>query len=160
MGIAKDVIASKEDYQSILAAHHTVFMLFVSEKCPACKIAVQIFEPIAKAYEASVKSLVLDTLTTFKVEGVTVTPTLVIYVNGKSIEHFEGFGPWDSQEQTVNKIFSCYAQAPAPGKLESHAAPLPPRPSTANPHAPGYRPPPADGRADSSPGRPGSGNPR
>ncbi|MFQ6346563.1 thioredoxin family protein [Pseudomonas sp. R11F] len=110
MGIAKEVINSNEDYHSILAAYETVFLLFVSATCPACVRAVQLFEPVAKAYEHRVKSLVLDTATTPRLEPVTGTPTLVTHVDGKLKEVFKGFGPWETQEQTIEAIFSRYAQ--------------------------------------------------
>lgn len=36
MGIATAVIADAEQYQQLLKTHRTVFMLFVSQHCPAC----------------------------------------------------------------------------------------------------------------------------
>ncbi|WP_248730596.1 thioredoxin family protein [Pseudomonas sp. MWU13-2517] len=116
MGIAKGVIRSNEEYQSVLAANRTVFLLFVSETCPACSSAVQLFEPIAKAYERRVKSLVLDTATTPRLEQVTGTPTLVTHVDGKIKEVVKGFGPWETQEQTIEAIFSRYAQPGVSGE--------------------------------------------
>ncbi|WP_259741034.1 co-chaperone YbbN [Pseudomonas poae] len=116
MGIAKGVIRSNEDYQSVLAANRTVFLLFVSETCPACSSAVQLFEPIAKAYERRVKSLVLDTATTPRLEQVTGTPTLITHVDGKLKEVVKGFGPWETQEQTIEAIFSRYAQPGVSGE--------------------------------------------
>ena len=160
MGIAKDVIASNADYQSVLAAHPIVFMLFVSQTCPACTIAVELFEPIAESYEPTVKSLVLDAAKTPTLEQVTSVPTLVVHTNGNIKEILKGFGPRETQEQTLRDLFSRYAQQQAPGKSASPAAPPPSPPSGATLHAPGYRPQLAGDRADSSPDRPGSGNPR
>lgn len=160
MGIAKDVIASNADYKSVLAAHPIVFMLFVSQTCPACASAVELFEPIAESYEPTVKSLVLDTAKTPRLEQVTGTPTLVVHVNGNIKKILKGFGPWETQERTLKDLFSLYAQQQAPGKPASPGAPPPPPPSGASPHAPGYRPPLGGGRAGSSPGRRASGNPR
>ncbi|MCM2381086.1 thioredoxin domain-containing protein [Pseudomonas marginalis] len=114
MGIAKDIIACNEDYQSMLAAHSTVFMLFVSQTCPACASAVELFEPIAENYEPTVKSVVLDTAKTPRLEQVTGTPTLVVHANGKIKEILKGFGPWETQEQTLKEVFSRYARQQAP----------------------------------------------
>ena len=116
MGIAKDVIACNEDYHAVLASHPTVFMLFVSQTCSACAGAVKLFEPIADTYDPAVKSLVLDTATTPRLEQVTGTPTLVAHVDGKITEVFKGFGPWETQEQTLKEIFSRYARRHAPDK--------------------------------------------
>lgn len=116
MGIGKDVITSNEDYQSVVASHLTVFMLFVSQTCPACASAVELFEPIAKTYDSAVKSLVLDTANTPRLEQVTGTPTLVAHVGGKITEVFKGFGPRKTQEQTLKDIFSRYARQQAPDK--------------------------------------------
>lgn len=160
MGIAKDVIACNEDYQSVLAAHSTVFMLFVSQTCPACASAVKLFEPIAKHYDHAVKSLVLDTANTPRLEQVTGTPTLVVHTHGKIKEVLKGFGPWETQERTLKALFSRYARLPAADAPASPAALPPPPPSGASPHTPGCRPPSAGGPAGSSPGRPGSGSPR
>lgn len=110
MGIAKDVIANNEDYLRVLAAHPIVFMLFVSEKCPICPIVLKLFEPIAEHYGPAVKSLVLDTAETPRLKQVTGTPTLVAHVDGQIKEVFKGFGPWETQEQTLKEIFSRYAQ--------------------------------------------------
>lgn len=141
MGIATDVIASNEEYQSVLAAHPTVFMLFVSQTCPGCTIAAELFEPIAKKYNPAVKSLVLDTAKTPRLEQVISTPTLVVHANGKIKETLNGFGPRETQEQTPNELFSRYAQQQAPDAPASPGAPQRPRPSGASPRAPGYRPP-------------------
>lgn len=64
MGIATAVIADAEQYQQLLKTHRTVFMLFVSQHCPACGEAGPLFERIAGKYASSVKSLVLDTART------------------------------------------------------------------------------------------------
>ncbi|WP_421558586.1 thioredoxin domain-containing protein [Pseudomonas canadensis] len=114
MGIAKDVIASNEDYQRVLAAHPIVFMLFISKTCPACSSALELFKPIAEHYDPAVKSLVLDTAETARLEVVTGTPTLVVHVDGKIKEILKGFGPWETQEQTLKSLFKRYAQPPVP----------------------------------------------
>ena len=114
MGIARDVIACNEDYQSVLAAHPIVFMLFVSQTCPACANAVKLFESIAENYDPLVKSLVLDTAKTPRLQQVTGTPTLVVHTDGKIKEILKGLGPWETQEQTLQDLFSRYAQLQVP----------------------------------------------
>ncbi|WEL65235.1 conjugal transfer protein TraF [Pseudomonas sp. CBSPGW29] len=64
MGIATAVIADAMAYQQVLKAHKTVFMLFVSQHCPACGEAGPLFERFARKYARTVKSLVLDTAQT------------------------------------------------------------------------------------------------
>ncbi|MGY2288629.1 thioredoxin family protein [Pseudomonas sp. SDO528_S397] len=112
MGIATDVIATAEAYQHALASHHTLFMLFVSQHCPACAESGPLFERIGAAHAKAVKSMVLDTAQTPRHEAVTGTPTLLIFRNGQMVEKMKGFGPWESQEQTVNDLFNRYAQPP------------------------------------------------
>ena len=159
MGIATATIATTDDYRRVQSSSRPVFMLFISAHCPACGVAGPLFEQIAAQYR-SVVSLVLDCAKTPRHPQVTGTPTLLIFQNGTLMETFKGFGPEEQQAQFVEDTFKRYARRKAAITPASPAAPLPPPPSGASPHAPGYHPPPAGGRAGSSPGRPGSGNPR
>lgn len=127
MGIANATIANAEDYQRVLRTSSPVFMLFVSEHCGACVTAAPLFELIAGRYP-SVVSLVLDCAQTPRHPEVTVTPTLLIFVEGTLMEKLKGFGPEDEQAQLVEETFKRYAQrraATAPGSLD---APPPPPP--------------------------------
>ncbi|NWB23454.1 thioredoxin family protein [Pseudomonas sp. P7758] len=101
MGIATAVIADAEQYQQLLKTHRTVFMLFVSQHCPACGEAGPLFERIAGKYASSVKSLVLDTARTPRHPEVTGTPTLLVFQNGKMINKLEGF-----DEKTLRETFA------------------------------------------------------
>lgn len=159
MGIATATIATTDDYRRVLSSSRPVFMLFISAHCPACEVAGPLFEQIAAQYR-SVVSLVLDCAKTPRHPQVTGTPTLLVFQNGTLMETFKGFGPEEQQAQFVEDTFRRYARRKAAITPASPAAPLPPPPSGASPHAPGYRPPQAGGRAGSSPGRPGSGSPR
>jgi len=114
MGIATAVITNAEEYQQVLASHETVFMLFVSQHCPACGEAGPLFERIAGKYAASVKSLVLDTAQTPRHPDVTGTPTLLIFRNGQMVEKLKGFGPLEDQEHTVIETFSRYTSINPP----------------------------------------------
>lgn len=114
MGMATAVIKNVEEYQRVLAAHETVFMLFVSQHCPACGEAGPLFERIAGKYANRVKSLVLDTAQTPRHPEVTGTPTLLVFQNGQMVEKLKGFGPWESQEHTVMKTFNRYARITPP----------------------------------------------
>ncbi|QLG92657.1 thioredoxin family protein [Pseudomonas yamanorum] len=109
MGIATAVIANAEDYQRELSTPLPVFMLFISEHCPACGKAGPLFERIAGKYANTVKSLVLDTAQTPRHPDVTGIPTLLIFQNGQMVEKLKGFGPQEDQEQTVKDTFSRYA---------------------------------------------------
>src|SRR5471030_1506480 len=91
MGIATAVIKNVEEYEHLLTSHETVFMLFVSQHCPACGEAGPLFERIAGKYAASVKSLVLDTAQTPRHPDVTGTPTLLIFQDGEMVEKLKGF---------------------------------------------------------------------
>ena len=101
MGIATAVIADAKAYQQVLKAHKTVFMLFVSQHCPACGEAGPLFERIAGKYASSVKSLVLDTAQTPRHPEVTGTPTLLVFQNGEMVEKLKGF-----DEKTLSQTFA------------------------------------------------------
>ncbi|KAA0945830.1 MULTISPECIES: thioredoxin family protein [unclassified Pseudomonas] len=112
MGIATAVIASNEDYQRVLKTPKAVFMLFVSQHCPACEEAVPLFMRIAGKYTETVESLVLDTAQTPRHPEVTGTPTLLIFQNGEMVEKLKGFGTWGTQEPTLEQTFSRYGRLP------------------------------------------------
>ena len=150
MGVATSRISSAKAFDRVLNTPRPVFLLFVSEHCPACADAGPLFELHAWKHPRIV-SLVLDCAHTPRHPDVTGTPTLLIYLNGALVEKFKGFGPQEEQEQFVQDVFSRYDPrkgANAPASLD---APPPQPPSGASPHVQGYRPPPADGRAGSSP---------
>lgn len=115
MGIATAVITSAEEYQRLLARHRIIFMLFVSKHCPACADAGPLFEKVAAKYTGTVKSLVLDTATTPRHEGVTRTPTLLVFKNGQQIEKLEGLGVWEKQEDTLKNVFERHAMTSVVG---------------------------------------------
>ncbi|MDY7532711.1 thioredoxin family protein [Pseudomonas sp. Bout1] len=101
MGIATEVITNAKEYQRVLKSHKTVFMLFVSQHCPACGEAGPLFERIARKYARIVKSLVLDTAQTPRHPEVTGTPTLLVFQNGKMINKLKGF-----DEKTLRETFA------------------------------------------------------
>jgi thioredoxin 1 len=101
MGIATAVIADAMAYQQVLKSHKTVFMLFVSQHCPACGEAGPLFERFARKYARTVKSLVLDTAHTPRHPEVTGTPTLLVFQNGMMVEKLKGF-----DEKTLRETFA------------------------------------------------------
>ncbi|OPA88539.1 hypothetical protein BFW86_15950 [Pseudomonas fluorescens] len=159
MGIAPATIANAEDYRRALNTSRPVFMLFISHHCPACGSSTPLFERIAHEHP-SIVSLVLNCAETPRHPNVTGTPTLLIFLNGTLMETCKGFGPEAEQAQVLTDIFKRYVDRKAATRPASPAAPPPQPPSSASPHAPGYRPPPAGDPADSLPNRPGSGNPQ
>ena len=159
MGVATRRISSAQGFNRVLNTPRPVFILFFSEHCPACAQACDFFEQAAWKHPWIV-SLILDCANTPKHPDVTGTPTLLVYVDGVLADIFKGFGPWESQEQCVKDIFSRYDLSKGASALASPGAlPLQPR-SNASLHAPGYRPPPAGGRAGSSPTPPRFDSPR
>ncbi|NWD27208.1 thioredoxin family protein [Pseudomonas yamanorum] len=110
MGIATAVIANAEEYQQVLKAHKTVFMLFVSRHCSACREAPVIFNRIASHYAGTVTSLVLDTAHTPRHPEVISTPTLLAFQDGKMVEKLHGIGSWRGREPIVEELFSRYSQ--------------------------------------------------
>jgi thioredoxin 1 len=123
MGIATAVIADAKAYQQVLKAHKTVFMLFVSQHCPACGTAGPLFERVARQYGRTVKSLVLDTAQTPRHPEVTGTPTLLVFQNGKMINKLKGF-----DEKTLRETFAKTrispptSNAPSPTPESRHPA--------------------------------------
>lgn len=108
MGLANTVIDNPDEYSSLVKQHPLVFVLFVSEHCEACLGANKRFENIAANHTDSVKSMVLDTRQTPKIEalGDIGTPTLVVYQNGKEAGRFLGIGFPEDQEQYLAGIFA------------------------------------------------------
>lgn len=159
MGYTTATIANAQEYQRILSTKRPLFILFVSEHCPACVAAGPMFDRIARQYPR-VRSLVVDCAQTPRHPDVTGTPTLLIYLRGRLMEKLKGFGPETKQLGVVRSTFKRYSRRKVAKPPASPAAPLPSPPSSASPHAPGYRPPAAGGQAGSSPTPPGSGNPR
>lgn len=115
MGIATATIANTEQFQQVLNTPHPVFLLFVSQHCPACAEAGPLFELIANKYPWVV-SLVLDCADTPRHPEVTGTPTLLIYLDGVLMEKLKGFGPEEGQAQLVEQTFKHYAKARRPAK--------------------------------------------
>lgn len=159
MGYATATIANAQEYQRILNTKRPVFILFVSEHCPACVKAGPLFDRIARQYPR-VRSLVVDCAKTPRHPDVTGTPTLLIYMRGTLMEKLKGFGPEPQQLSVVRRTFKHYSRRKVAKPLASPAALLPPPPSNATLHAPGSRPPRVDDRAGSSPVPPRFGNPR
>lgn len=148
MGVANTVIHDLDEYKKILNQHPLVIVLFKSPYCVACLGVDRRFNRIAERYAGRVKSLLLDTLQTPRIHNVTGTPTLVVYQHGLEVENLKGVGIPSEQEAFFEDVFSDYASrvSAAPGS----PAALPPQPpSSASPHAPGYHPPKAGGRAGS-----------
>lgn len=110
MGIATAVIANAKDFQRVLRTKHPVFLLFVSQHCPACGDAAPLFEMIASKYPWVV-SLVLDCAETPRHPEVTGTPTLLVYLDGVLKEKLKGFGPEEGQAALVERTFKLYAKA-------------------------------------------------
>ena len=89
MGYATATIANAQEYQRILNTKRPVFILFVSEHCPACVTAGPLFDRIARQYPR-VRSLVVDCAKTPRHPDVTGTPTLLIYMRGTLMEKLKG----------------------------------------------------------------------
>lgn len=125
MGIATAVIANAKDYQRVLNTRKPVFMLFVSQHCPACGHAGQIFERIADGHTEAIDSLILDTAHTPRHPDVTGTPTLLIFKHGKLVEKHKGFGPWEDQEHYVQETFKRYAPCEPKARISPPTSTLP-----------------------------------
>ncbi len=159
MGAATRTISSAKDFQRVLNTPRPVFILFVSEHCPACASAAPLFEKVAWRHPWIV-SMVLDCAHTPRHPDVTGTPTLLIYEHGARVELHKGFGPVEQQQQYVDSLFSRFDRSKAARPPASPDALQPRPPSIASLDVPDYRLPPADDRAGSSAGQPVSDNPR
>lgn len=159
MGAATRTISSAKDFQRVLNTPRPVFILFVSEHCPACASAVPLFEKVAWQHPWIVR-MVLDCAHTPRHPDVTGTPTLLVYERGNRVELHKGFGPVEEQQQFVHALFMRFDRSKAAKPPGSPAALQPQPPLIASPHIPGYRPPQADDRAGSSAGQPAFDNPR
>lgn len=107
MGLANATIADAEELRRLTNMQCPVFILYVSNDCPACTTAAPLFESIAAKYP-SVLSMVVDCAQTQRNEEVTGTPTGLLYLNGELKEKMKGFGPLDNQAQFVEDIFKRY----------------------------------------------------
>ena len=133
MGAAITEVRNHNEYQQILKEHPLVIALFTSQHCPGCMGADTRFKNIAEKYADRIKSMLLKTENTPKIEGVDGTPTLVIYKDGLEVENIKGIGdPTPSkdpnipneQEVLLAEVFSEYA-AGIPTAPVSPAAPPP-----------------------------------
>jgi len=159
MGAATRTISSAKDFQRVLNTPRPVFMLFVSEHCPACASAVPLFEKVAWQHPWIV-SMVLDCAHTPRHPDVTGTPTLLVYERGNQVELHKGFGAVEQQQAFVEALFSLYDRSKAATAPASPVVLQSPPPLVASPHVPGYRPPQANDRAGSSAGQPAFDSPR
>lgn len=127
MGAANTVIHDVTEYQRILNEYPLVIALFTSPYCEACLGAGPRFNRIAEKYAGRVKTLLVDTTQTPKIQGVDGTPTLVVYKNALEVENLKGIGSPQEQEELLEDVFSEYAlTAPTPPASPA-APPLPPR---------------------------------
>lgn len=109
MGVAKTVIHAHNEYQRILNEHPMVIVLFTSPYCQACLGADLRFNRIADKYAGRVKSMLLDTTQTPPIDGVSGTPTLVVYKNALEVENLKGIGAPHEQEAVLEDVFKDYA---------------------------------------------------
>lgn len=107
MGIATRKIADAKAFQRILNTPRPVFILFVSEHCPACGDSGPLFE-LAAWKHPWIVSLVVDCAHTPRHPDVTGTPTLLIYWDGVLKEKLKGFGRREDQAQVVEATFKRY----------------------------------------------------
>ncbi|MGR3889397.1 thioredoxin family protein [Pseudomonas sp. 1152_12] len=136
MGAAITEIRNHNEYQQILENHPLVIALFTSEFCPGCVGADARFNNIAEKYADRVKSMLLKTENTPRIEGVDGTPTLVVYKDGIEVKNIKGIGnPTPStdskipneQEVLLAKVFSEYAAGIPTAPVSPAAPPPPPR---------------------------------
>ncbi|WP_395607071.1 thioredoxin family protein [Pseudomonas sp. B22129] len=108
MGLANTVINHPKEYWEIVKQDSWVFVLFVSPYCEACQGANKRFESIAEEYAGTVKSIILDTTQTPKIDALADigTPTLVAYKNNEEVERYLGIGFPEDQEDYLRGIFS------------------------------------------------------
>ncbi|WP_339532315.1 thioredoxin family protein [Pseudomonas mucidolens] len=106
MSLINTVLEDATAYSKALETPRTVFMLFVSPHCPACGAAKPLFSKVAARYRRQAAFYLLDTTQTPRHPEVTGTPTLLILKNGKLVERLKGFGPWETQEQTLKRTFA------------------------------------------------------
>jgi thioredoxin 1 len=113
MGVANTVINHPAEYRQIVNQHRLVFVLFVSEYCAACQGADKRFEHISSKYTGEVKSLILDTRQTPKIDELGEklgTPTLVVYRDKTEAKRILGIGFPEDQEAYLDGIFSHFVK--------------------------------------------------
>ncbi|WP_455826772.1 thioredoxin family protein [Pseudomonas graminis] len=112
MDVANTGINNAEEYRQMVSQHPLFFVLFVSEYCAACQGANKRFEKISSKYTGEVKSLILDTRQTPKIDelGEIGTPTLVVYQNNKEVKKLMGIGFPEDQEQYLDGVFSHFVK--------------------------------------------------
>lgn len=137
MGVVITEVRDYNEYQQILDEHPLVIAVFTGQGCVACKGVESSFTDIALAYAGRVKSLMLDTAQTPRVQGVSGTPTFVVYRNAQEVDNIKGIVDPDEQNYYLDKLFTHYANGnPAPFKYDPPPAPTAPASPAAHPPLP------------------------
>ncbi len=124
MAIENTVVKDLNEYQQVLNQHGLVFALFVSDSCQACALTRPNFEKVAAKYAHAATSIILKTEDSPRVDGVTGTPTLVVYKNALEVENLKGIGYPQEQEEILENLFRNFLPD-APAAPASPAAPPP-----------------------------------
>ncbi|NVZ23680.1 thioredoxin family protein [Pseudomonas costantinii] len=109
MGIANAVINDHNEYQQMLDEHPLVIALFTAQSCHACMGVAPRFNRAAEVHEGRVKGLILDTAQTPKIDGVSGTPTLVVYKNAQVVDNIKGVVDPEYQDSYFEQLFIHYA---------------------------------------------------
>ena len=137
MGFANVTITTRNEYQQILNQHPLVIALFTAQTCQACMGLSSRFNRFAETYAGRVKSLLLDTAQIEQIDGVSGTPTFVIYRNAQEVDNIKGIVDPDEQDDYLDKFFTHYANGnPAPFTYEPPPAPTAPASPAAHPPLP------------------------
>ncbi|TFH80145.1 MULTISPECIES: thioredoxin family protein [Pseudomonas] len=109
-------------YRKALKTRRLVALYFYSEQCPACHWASPVFRRIAEGFKPWADSYMLDVDKSPRHARVSGFPTILLYRNGKLLEHFKGIGDEEMLEQSFVRYIGKIKPAPVQHKPKHDTA--------------------------------------
>lgn len=103
-------------YRKALKTRRLVALYFYSEQCHACHWASPVFRRIAERFKPVADSYMLDVDKSPRHKRVSGFPTILLYKNGKLLEHFKGIGDEELLEQSFIRYIGKIKPAPVQRK--------------------------------------------
>jgi thioredoxin 1 len=97
-------ITDAEFHDKVLGSAKSVAVLFSSEGCPSCQVLKPQIKTLAERQTGKVDFYEMDIshTETWKAYNIMGIPTLIVFKNGKSVEHFSAMLRIDELEKALN----------------------------------------------------------